>query len=158
MVFDKLKFWKKDDDFGDLEDFSSFGLDEPKKPQDTTSGLGGTGNLGPMPGDDFGAIPGENTQHAEPLPSPSMSLTQPPEGSSGMQQQPFSQQQPQNFSQQPSYQRVQQPEAMTQQTLLKDIEIIHAKLDAIKSSLDSINARLYNLERIAQPERNKNLW
>lgn len=34
---------------------------------------------------------------------------------------------------------------------MKDIEIIHAKLDAIKSSLDSVNQRLATLERMATP-------
>ncbi len=59
--------------------------------------------------------------------------------------QPFVPQQPnQSFAPPQANQNVQTPVELT-----KDIEIIHAKLDAIKSSLDSINQRLVTIERMS---------
>lgn len=41
----------------------------------------------------------------------------------------------------------------------KDFEILSAKLDAVKASLESINQRLANLERIAsESEKKKRTW
>jgi len=40
----------------------------------------------------------------------------------------------------------------------KDLEIISAKLDALKSSLDAINQRLANLERIAAGEKDEHKY
>ncbi|MBI2664871.1 hypothetical protein HYX10_06050 [Candidatus Woesearchaeota archaeon] len=40
----------------------------------------------------------------------------------------------------------------------RDLELVSAKLDAIRASLDSINQRLANLERIAYGEENKRGW
>ncbi|HII72067.1 TPA: hypothetical protein HA265_04905 [Candidatus Woesearchaeota archaeon] len=37
--------------------------------------------------------------------------------------------------------------------IAKDLQIVQAKLDAIRSSVDSINRRLDNLERIAQGDQ-----
>ncbi len=40
--------------------------------------------------------------------------------------------------------------------LKKDLEIISSKLDAIKASLESMNQRVANIERIAMSEDNEN--
>ena len=40
----------------------------------------------------------------------------------------------------------------------KDLEIVSAKLDAIKAYLDTINQRLANLEQIARGEHEKKRW
>lgn len=50
----------------------------------------------------------------------------------------------------PSQMQMQQQQPMQSYPINKDIELISAKLDAIKSNLDSINQRLANLERIAR--------
>ncbi|MBD3249791.1 hypothetical protein GF336_07125 [Candidatus Woesearchaeota archaeon] len=60
---------------------------------------------------------------------------------SQFQQQQYPQQQPRQQFQQ------QYPQ---QQVSSKDMELISAKLDALKSALDSMNQRLANLERIAR--------
>lgn len=40
----------------------------------------------------------------------------------------------------------------------KDIQLLSAKLDTIKSQLDHISARLARLERIAEPEHHERHW
>ncbi|NQU79687.1 hypothetical protein HQ545_08020 [Candidatus Woesearchaeota archaeon] len=141
---------KEDDDFSDLGDF---GLDDPSP----APGLGGD-NLSPL-----GDMPGMAREEVHPTDS-SMQIGQ----QIGIDMQPQQQQQPmqqQTMQQQPIPSQtgyVQQgpaPIASAQQNfkphepglndLAKDVEIIHAKLDAIKSSLDSVNQRLATIERIA---------
>jgi hypothetical protein len=91
-------------------------------------------------------------------------------------QQPFSQQSqqfsPQQFRPQQAQQQVQQPafqQPLFQQqglqqnqditNIAKEIEIVHAKLDAIRSYLESINQRLASLERIASSdEKTRYKW
>ena len=50
--------------------------------------------------------------------------------------------------QQPSY-------AAPRQDMTKDVEIISAKIDALKAMLESISQRIANIERIAQSEQEK---
>lgn len=53
----------------------------------------------------------------------------------------------------PSYPApAQQPRAFRERFSSKDLEVINAKLDAIKANLESINQRIANLERIAHGE------
>jgi hypothetical protein len=51
-----------------------------------------------------------------------------------------------------------QPQGPELRDIAKDIEIIHAKLDAIKSSLDAVNQRLATLERMAGGEQKRYTW
>lgn len=56
---------------------------------------------------------------------------------------------------QPSYPSptpAQQPRAFQERFSSRDMEMINAKLDAIKANLESINQRIANLERIAYGE------
>ncbi len=121
---DRIAFWKKKDEFGDI-------------------GLGDKGpGLGPDPAaSDLGLGPSPGGPE-----SPDLNL--------GMPQQPPMQQpslQPPQPSLQPQFQ--QQP-APPQQgfTAEKDLEVISSKLDALRAALDSINQRLTNLEAIAKGE------
>jgi hypothetical protein len=179
-LLDKAKFWKKnEDDLGDLSDLGDFGMDSAK--QDT--GIGG--DLGPMPSFDDMHGAGAAGMREEVQPTQvsrdmgnSLGVTPPLSGTSRPSQptafpQPAAQQfqpQPQQAypaaSQQPYPQPIQQaPEhpsyrqAFDLGDLAKEIEIMHAKLDAIRSSLESINQRLATLERIASPEtKNRYAW
>ncbi len=47
---------------------------------------------------------------------------------------------------------VQEPRAFQERVSGKDLEMINAKLDAIRAYLESINQRIANLERIAYGE------
>ena len=119
---DKLTFWKKKDEFGDI-------------------GLGDRGpGLGPDPAaPDLGMGPSPGGTE-----SPDLNLglpQQPP-----MQQPSFQQPQP---SLQPQFQQPSQQQGFTAE---KDFEIISSKLDALRAALDSINQRLANLEAIARGE------
>ena len=119
---DKLAFWKKKDEFGDL------GLGEKGPglgPDSAVSDLG----LGPSPGGIEGGPADLNL------------------GLPAQPQQPYPQQPPlqPQFQQQP----VQQQQNFTAE---KDFEIISSKLDALRAALDSINQRLANLEAIAKGE------
>ena len=49
----------------------------------------------------------------------------------------------------------QHPQQQFPVTYSKDLEIISAKLDSIKASIEAINQRLTNLERIAAGERDE---
>ena len=124
-MFDSLKFWKKNDDMADLSDIKL----------------------------DMGS---------EMSAQPDMGAGQPPQDPFSQQQQTpgFNQQQPQpEFGSQPPQQNfdVQPVQGTTNFAggagggdMQKDLEIISAKLDALKSSLESINQRLSNIERLAQ--------
>ncbi len=128
-LLDKIMFWKEDEDLpseapplGLEKDNLGLGLDQQQT---------GTGPTPSVPPEQEFEKPGVST---------------PPQ----FQQQQFQQQprQQQQFQQQP---RQQQPQQYPQQqTSSKDLELISAKLDALKSSLDSMNQRLANLERLAR--------
>lgn len=163
-LIDKAKFWKKnDDDLGDLSDLGDFGLDD--KPLQAS---GNNDLAGPLPSLDDSNMPG--IQQGEPAhmedvqPSPA-SRQMGEQFGLGQQQQPMQQRQPPPRQQMQPMQPLQQNQPQYYDNhsgmsdLTKDIEIIHAKLDAIKSSLDSINQRLATLERIAYPEqKNRYTW
>jgi len=155
-LFDKVMFWKKKDDFGDL------GLD-------SGLGEGGSGHDLAMPPDmgmqkdpmlpgDLGlpkdeSMPSDNgpdqgfgMEHANPgSPMPSGTdynqpgLSSPAQPTFGPQSGPPPQQHP----------------GIGDYTVSKDIEVISSKLDALRASLDSINQRLANLERIAQGDQDQ---
>ena len=83
-----------------------------------------------------------------------LNLGLPPE-EHAMPQQDFSQQQfsPQPYQQQPAFQQFQQPNYQPDQMMNKNFELISAKMDSLKVSLDAINQRLANLERSLLWER-----
>jgi len=176
-MFDKVKFWKKEDDFSDLSNLGDFGLEEkPGAPSDL-GGLGGDigaglgGGLGEMPNMGMHDMPGAVPTHREEVQPTQASKdlseqfgikpaapTQQPTQQQPFQQYPTSQPQPQQqFQAQQPYQQYQQAPNLGE--MAKDIEIIHAKLDAIKSTLDAINQRLATIERMAGGEpRQKYTW
>jgi|TARA_Y100000031_G_C8166833_1_gene359792 hypothetical protein len=126
-ILDKVMFWKKKDEFGDI------GLGD-KDPL-------GKGNL--AFGDDFGmgSAPGYGQQSKAPE-QPSFAQ-QPSFSQSSFAQQQFPQQQ----------QPYQQPRYEPQQDVTsKNLEIISSKLDALRASIESLNQRLANLEAIARGE------
>lgn len=129
---DKLMFWKKKDEFENI------GLGEKGTPTGLDLGLGP--DLGA--GTDLG-----------------QGLSMQPPGSQPSMQQPSLQQPPQ----QPSFSAPNmQPQAQNQDyTTNKNLEVISSKLDALRASLDSINQRLANLERIAggeEQQRYRKKW
>ncbi|MBD3164554.1 hypothetical protein GF323_05090 [Candidatus Woesearchaeota archaeon] len=144
---DKLKFWKKDDDFGsslDMKDnFSSdMGMQDNNFSQQNSLGLPESrnarqDNLG-MPSRNMpdmsqyrgvGDLQGQNDMN--------MSLHR--QLSSNEENAPFSAPN-QGYHEASS-----------------DMQVISAKLDAIKATIDAINQRVANLERVAY-EQGKNTW
>ncbi|MBW2989845.1 hypothetical protein KY358_06020 [Candidatus Woesearchaeota archaeon] len=146
-ILNKLAFWKKKDDLG-LDDLGAdLGLgqmDIPSGPGMPTAkpgmpaGMGQDMNLG-MPDDTgFGGM-GQQTPPNVP-PSP-----QPP-GRPVPMQQPFS--------------APVQPQAPAEKDYRSDkFEVVSAKLDSVRYTLESINQRLANLERVAYGEHEaKKRW
>ncbi|MBW2967934.1 hypothetical protein KY362_05605 [Candidatus Woesearchaeota archaeon] len=179
-LIDKAKFWKKDsgdmDDFGDLGDF---GLDKESEGAglggglDTAghddTGLGGAGTGGfsdiPPPGAEgvgggMHDLPHDLPDTEEVQPSAETARLGGDMGMSprGQSVHPAAQTyQSQNRGyQQPVQQSF--PQQGLSSDMAKDIEIIHAKLDSIKSSLDAINQRLATLERIASGDQQRNRY
>ncbi len=161
-IMDKAKFWKKgDDELGDLSDLGDFGLDDHSganaQPNDLT---------GPLPSLDDPQTPG--MQQGVPT---HMEEIHPTDTSQDMSDQlglkPASTAAP-LYSPSPAAPQASPPPAHAapqayggpdMKDLAKEIEIVHAKLDSIKSTLDSINQRLATLERIATPEtKNRYAW
>lgn len=125
--FDKLKFWKKKDDFGDIG--KDLGLDK-----DLGLGKDLGMDLSPGPSPDLGM---------------GLDMGQPPQ--QPLQKYPSFQQpsfQP-SFQPQPAFQQPSYPNDMAS----KNLEIISSKLDALRASLESINQRLANIEAIARGEQ-----
>ncbi|MBI5398700.1 hypothetical protein HZB03_04515 [Candidatus Woesearchaeota archaeon] len=193
---DKLKFWKKEEDFGDignLGDFGDFGLEEKPGPGGVQAPAMGA-ELGALPSfeEGTGASTGGGIQPTAPqgmeqypgaqhtaqegfaeMPSmqPAQSLY-PQQGGASQPQYPQAQapygqaamQQPSAFEQ-ATQQRLTQTQLGqaavgarypgTSDDIRRDLELMHSKLDTIKASLDSINARLANLERIAAGPENR---
>ncbi len=173
-LLDKAKFWKKPEEENlDFSDLGDFGLgtktDEPK--HDTMGGFGDIGDMG-----DLGTMPSLDEPMRSPAPaSPSLQTEEvrPTQASSQMRDQlgirPQQPAQQQTFQAAPAPQQQQQFQSQQQYAPIfpqrqqvsdigefaKDIEIIHAKLDSIKSSLDSINQRLATLERIASGDNTR---
>ena len=144
-VFSKLAFWKKKDDldFGkdlgpDLGlgpmDNSQMGRDLGFPPQQGTGDFGfDDRNLG-MPDDTgFGTM---GNQPQRPMPPHRVTPMQQPFGAP-----------------------LQPPEPIKQDYGYgKDLEVVSAKLDSIRYTLDSISQRLANLERLAYGEEEKRRW
>ena len=138
-VFNKLKFWEKKEeapefgkgDFGkEFGDikFPEMGKDFGKSAMD-------------VPPEEFGK-PITTTQYGR-APFPEQEMTTLRETSPNM---------PRSFQQQP-----QQPQWQGYREN-SEMQVISAKLDALKASLDAINQRLANIERIAQGEQPERRW
>jgi len=142
-VMDKLMFWKKEPDFGkdlDLGMKPDLGMG---KGFDSGLGQQGYGNQG------FDNS-GMNNQNNLGLPSYDPALP-----NAAPQQNQFAPKPPSmappgfQASPAPQVQQSYQPQDVTS----KELEIVSAKLDALKMSIDMVNQRLANLERIANRER-----
>jgi hypothetical protein len=133
-IFGKLAFWRK--------------KEEPLPP------LGGAPGLG-LPKDDLGLSPPEGLE--EPTAAGIAPPGAPPEipGPAPM---PGSEPEPTSPMSTPPGFRAQPPPPMGPPHMEKDFELISAKLDALKASLDSVNQRLANLERIARGEHEKEIY
>ena len=121
-IIDKVMFWKKKDEFDDLDIPTGPGPELGGAPGDFGSDLGKS-DLGPPP--DFGSGPLADT-HINP--SPVGEITH--QGPAAMQ--PTNLEPKQDFM------------------ISKDLEIISSKLDAIRASLDSLNQRLGAVEKMAE--------
>ena len=134
-VFSKLAFWKKKDDFDLGKDFgadlglgpmdNNFGMDNGM-PQQNNMGLGQNMNLGMQEDIGFGNS-GRNNRSAQP-PGQPVPIQQP---FGGIQQQQMADSSRDKF------------------------EVVSAKLDSIRYTLESINQRIANLERIAYGEQDQ---
>ncbi len=166
-IFGKLTFWKKKEDLDDFgKEFSkemplggdftpnsqSFGdswnapLDQqpfnPSAPPSFGQNSFGQSSFGQ-------SSPAQNPFGAPPSQSPSQQSFSSPSFSQPSYSQPsFSQPSP-NYSQ-PSY----SPPPSTGPDYInsKSLEVISSKLDALRAAIDSMNARLANIERIAGQE------
>jgi hypothetical protein len=122
-VLDKIFFWRK--------------KEEPFPAERPPLGLPGEEELGlkPMPEEleEPSAAGLAPPAHAPPRPMPAY---EPPETPA------FSPAMPPGYA----------PQQMMPPPITKDLELISAKLDALKASLDNLNQRLANLERIARGE------
>ncbi len=118
---DKLAFWKKKDsfDYSKLEGGSDFGLGK-----DATPGLGGTPDLGPLPGGP--------SSHSE----PSTTI----QGTGYKDLKPADLDEPHQGYARPS------PSPATPVQGNRDLEVVSAKLDSIKAAIESLNLRMQNME------------
>ena len=136
-IFDKLAFWKRKEEPLPPEGMppelglpkeGDLGLHPEGFEEPVAAGLAPPGAPQGMPG-----MPGSEPMHGyEPEPTPSLSTL-------------------------PGFQS-QSPPPMVPLHISKDLELISAKLDALKASLDSVNQRLANLERIAQGEHEREIY
>lgn len=142
MAFlDKIMFWKKKDDFGDLGGIGAgLGKDNLAFGDNFNAGAGQFGQQGfGDPGLGQGA--GTDFSQQQGFGAGSGNYGQP-------QNQGYPQSSIQSFGPSP-YQQSQRYDPQTE-IASKNIEIISSKLDALRASLDSINQRLENLEAIAR--------
>ena len=125
-VLDKILFWrKKEEPIMSGETPPELGL-----PEESEVGLK------PLEGFEESPAAGLAPRAAPPeMPGP-MPSREPPES-------------PSSFSARESFAPYQAPSAAP---MSKDLELISAKLDALKAILDNINQRLTNLEKMAQGE------
>lgn len=123
--FDKLAFWKKKDDLGDLG--KDLGLDKD---------LGLGMDTGPSPDLGMGLEPPQQ-QPFQKYPSfQQNNLSQP------------------SFQPQPAFQASQQPSYQGDSYInSKNLEVISSKLDALRATMESISQRLANIEAIARGEQ-----
>lgn len=146
-VLDKVMFWKKNDDFADLGLASEDSMEPLAQEQ---SDINQDMNLGPTGGfsqQDLGFDP--NQKQGREFNSQQNYAQYP-------QDNPYSNQnnmrQGQNMGSQFS-----QDSSHSDMMMTKNMEIISSKLDALRASLESMNQRLANLERLAASENyNKN--
>ena len=132
-ILDKLTFWKKKDDFGDLGKDLDLGKDFGKD-------LGMDMNQGPSPDLGAGLEPmGQSSQAFQKYPSF--------QGQQNFSNPSFSQ--PYQQPVQPSY-----PSSASDPYIAsKNLEIISSKLDALKASIDALSQRVANIESIARGEQ-----
>jgi len=129
-VFDKLKFWKKDDlDFDRMADKEMAGM-----PMDD--------NLG-FEQDNLGLE--EKSPFTE---EPNMGSAFPPREKAS------------SFQQQSTYREVQPTQSLQAQSThsaSKDLELINSKLDTLKAMLSSMDQRMEHIER-SSGEKKERLW
>ncbi len=153
-VLDKIAFWKKKDNFDLGKDFGA------------DLGLGPDPGLGPNPGlgQDPGLGPGMPTAQDPAMPrgmqpgmDPNMNLGMPEDtGFGNLGQQPPTQPPGKPVPmQQPFGAPIQPPQPTERDFKNEKFEVVSAKLDSIRYTLDSINQRLANLERVAYGEHDK---
>ncbi len=151
-MFDKLKFWKKEDSFGELN--KQIETLKQEAPQQAPEGFGTPDHL--MQSMDT-CIPYE---HPDEQSSAGLGFgLEPAEEKSAFQRQAPSYAHVEHAPQQSSFQ--------SQSSLQSQMEIIAAKLDTIRVSLESINHRLVAVERALhvqeyeepiQPRRRRGVW
>ena len=145
-LLDKLQFWKKsDDDF--LNDFN--------KPPSDGFGMNQKNSLGndPLGNNDIGSDPMSGfNQHSER--NQFGTLGSPDFGTQTMQ----SEQRQSSYGQHDQQMRFTEPQHQSNNSndifmVNKNIELLSSKMDALRASLESMNQRLINIERIAQSEQ-----
>ena len=125
--FDKLAFWKRKDDFGDLG--KDLGMDK-----DMGMGM----DAGPSPDLGMGLEASQPQQQPfQKYPSVQQSSFQP------------------SFQPQPAYQVPPSQQSYQSDSYInsKNLEVISSKLDALRATMESINQRLANIEAIARGEQ-----
>lgn len=141
-LLDKLMFWKKEPEF-DFGDLGKGGF--PSEPPELA--LPGEDRLGLPKGEVMGS-PAHPAFRQEPAGSGTMGPESMGPERMGAQPQfgmPRHEPAPQpQFQQQPSYH---------QAAGSKDIELISVKIDQLRTSLDVLNQRLSNIERMLEPQR-----
>ncbi len=142
-ILDKLMFWKKKDELGDLG--KDFGADL------------GLGDMGAQPaGPDLG-LPKQHGAGRD-LGLPSRDLGMPEDTGFGMGREAMPPSTPpgQPAPMQQPFGAPVQPAQPTERDYSKDkFEVVSAKLDSIRYTLESINQRLTSLERLAYGEHEK---
>ncbi len=154
-VFDKLAFWKKDDDFSSFE--KDFGADPAGTPG-SEPGMGLEG-LGKNPGEDPG-LGGEPNLGFDNKPGSLGGTERPAPAIMSTPAQPA--------AEQPAYGGYTQPPAPLPREFAnpvqpspdsdrvqKEMEVISSKLDTLKAMIESLNHRIVNIERLAQDEDQK---
>lgn len=148
-IFSKLAFWKKKDDFDLGKDF---GADLGLGPRDTYPGAG--------MGQEQGFPPQYGAQRNLGL-DQNMNLGMPEDTGFGGMRREAPMQPPGRPSpmQQPFGAPMQPPQPTERDYPSDKFEVVSAKLDSIRYTLESINQRLANLERIAYGEHEaKKRW
>ena len=145
-LLDKLKFWKKEEPYP-MEKGADLGLDrEFGTAIDPTAGLGGTGALGTFPEDTMD--PGMGMSSGRGFEAGTGGGA----GSGGMRQTSLE-------DRNEGYARPRPMQMTTAQDMVsKDIEIVSAKLDSIRSTLEALNMRMATMEQELQRLVRKGGW
>ena len=161
-MLDKVMFWKKKDDFGDLGLDKDFGGQNFSAPSGLGSDAGGFDETQfSNPGAPSFANPQfQQQQSPYPQANPYSNSIQNNVQSPSFSQPQFNQPYPQANYQQPSYQQPSYQQNQPQDFVMGKIEVLSSKIDALRASLDSINQRLANIERMAgnDPEPRRRGW